>query len=75
MSKPEKYRKGAEVSWNWGSGTATGKVSESFTDRITRQVDGKEITRDADDDNPAYMVEQEDGSRALKSHSELTKKS
>ena len=70
-----KHRRGAEVQWKWGSGTATGKVTESFTDRVTRKIAGKEITRDADADNPAYLVEQEDGSRALKSHSELTKRS
>lgn len=74
MGEPQKYRKGAEVTWKWGRGTASGKVSESFTKRVTRQIEGKEVTRDADDDNPAYLVEQEDGSRALKSHSELTKK-
>jgi len=50
-------------------------VSESFTKKVTRQIEGKEITRDADDENPAYLVEQDDGSRALKSHSELTRKS
>ncbi len=73
MSKPRKYTKGADVSWKWGQGTALGKVTDSFTSRVTRQIEGKEITRDADDENPAYMVEQEDGSRALKSHSELSK--
>lgn len=75
MSKPEKYRKGTEVSWKWGDGTAHGKVTESFTEKVTRKIDGSEITRDADDDNPAYEVEQEDGGRALKSHSELRRKS
>src|SRR5690349_16318926 len=68
----EQHRKGTKVTWKWGNGTAEGKVAESFTDRVTRTIEGKEITRDADADNPAYLVEQEDGSRALKSHSELS---
>ena len=68
------HRKGTKVSWKRGRGTAEGEVAESFTDRVTRTIDGKEITRDADADNPAYLVEQEDGGRALKSHSELTKR-
>ena len=72
MGEVTKHRKGAGVSWKWGGGTASGKVAESFTSRVTRQIEGKEITRNADDDNPAYLVEQEDGSRALKSHSELS---
>ncbi len=69
------YNKGTKVSWKWGSGTASGTVEESFTSRVKRTIKGKEITRDADNNNPAYMVKQEDGDRALKSHSELNKKS
>jgi len=74
MSEPQKYRKGAKVSWKWGQNTATGEVSESFTKKVTRKIEGTEVTRDADENNPAYLVEQEDGGRALKSHSELTKR-
>jgi hypothetical protein len=67
-----KYSKGDEVEWNWGNGTGTGKVAEVFTEKVTRKIKGSEITRDADDDNPAYMIEQEDGDRVLKSESELS---
>ena len=66
-----KYRIGEWVEWNWGSGTAKGKVQERFTDKITRTIKGTDVTRDASDDNPAYMIEQEDGDRVLKSASEL----
>jgi hypothetical protein len=68
-----KYRKGEWVEWNWGAGTGTGKVSDTFTEKVTRTIEGSEITRNADADNPAYMIEQEDGSRVLKSESELSK--
>ena len=67
----DKYQQGIEVQWSWGNGTATGKVQESFTERVTRTIDGNEVTRDADEDNPAYLIEQDDGDRVLKSHSEL----
>jgi hypothetical protein len=73
VSKPKPYSKGDTVTWKWGQGTAEGKVADSFTERVTRQIEGKEITRNADEENPAYLVEQDDGSRALKSHSELSK--
>jgi hypothetical protein len=73
MSKAGKYRQGTRVEWSWGHGTARGEVTESFTDRVTRRIEGKEIVRDADEENPAYLVQQEDGGRALKSHSELRK--
>ena len=67
-----RYDQGDTVEWNWGSGTATGTVQESFTERVTRTIKGTEVTRDADADNPAYLIEQDDGDRVLKSESELS---
>lgn len=66
-----KFNQGDAVRWNWGSGTATGTIQESFTDRVSRTIKGTEVTRDADADNPAYLIEQDDGDRVLKSESEL----
>ncbi|MEF2551456.1 DUF2945 domain-containing protein [Aurantimonas sp. A2-1-M11] len=68
-----RYRKGEWVEWNWGAGTGTGKVSDTFTSKVTRTIEGSEITRNADEDNPAYLIEQEDGARVLKLQSELKK--
>ncbi len=68
-----KYNQGDNVKWNWGSGTASGTVQESFTERVTRTIKGNEVVRDADADNPAYLIEQDDGDRVLKSESELEK--
>ncbi len=68
-----KYRKGTKVEWDWGTGTASGKVAESFVKDVTRTIKGAEIRRKASPEEPAYLVEQEDGGRALKSHSELRK--
>lgn len=62
---------GDTVTWTWGSGTASGTVKERFTDKVTRTIEGSEITRNATDDEPAYLVEQDDGGRVLKSGSEL----
>ena len=64
---------GSKVEWTWGQGTGTGKVEEVFTSKVTRTIKGKEITRDASDDEPAYLLRQEDGDRVLKSESELRK--
>ena len=69
------YNKGTKVEWDWGNGTAGGEVTEKFTKKVTRTIKGNEVTRDASDDDPAYMIEQDDGDRVLKSHSELRKKS
>lgn len=66
------FSKGDTVTWNWGNGTGTGKITERFTDDVTRTIDGSEITRKADADCPAYLIEQDDGARVLKSHSEVS---
>ncbi|WOI52778.1 DUF2945 domain-containing protein [Parvularcula sp. LCG005] len=73
MMMSKSYNKGTKVKWNWGNGTGTGEVQESFTEKVTRTIDGNEVTRDADNDNPAYMIKQDDGDRVMKSHSELSK--
>lgn len=67
------YKKGDKVTWNWGNGSASGKVQEKFTKKVTRTIKGSEITRNATDDEPAYLIEQEDGDQVLKSESELEK--
>ena len=67
------FKTGDTVSWTWGSGTATGTVTEAFTEHVTRTIKGTEVTRNATPDEPAYLVEQEDGDRVLKSASELKK--
>lgn len=68
-----KYRIGSKVEWDWGKGTATGKVAESFTEPVERTIKGAKVKRDASDENPAYLIEQDDGDRVLKGHSELRK--
>lgn len=70
-----KYNQGDKVEWNWGNGTGTGTVEKSYTERVTRTIDGTEVTRNADSDNPAYYIEQSDGDAVLKSESELSKAS
>lgn len=71
----EKYNEGTEVKWKWGSGYGNGKVKEVFTEKVTRTISGTEVTRDASSDQPAYMIQQADGDRVLKSHSEVEKAS
>ncbi len=71
----EKYAKGTRVEWNWGQGTGAGKITDSFTEDVERTIKGKKIKRKASSDEPAYMIEQDDGDRVLKSHSELSKSS
>jgi hypothetical protein len=64
-------RTGSTVSWKWGSSTASGKVSEIHRDTVSRRTKGEQVTRHGSDDNPAYVIEQDDGTVVLKLRSEL----
>lgn len=66
------FKAGSRVKWKWGANTAEGVIRKSFTHRIERTIEGSTVTRDADRRNPAYLIEQDDGDKVLKSHSELT---
>lgn len=68
------FRTGQAVSWHYGEGTAHGKVTDRFERRVSRTIKGKRIVRAGTSDNPAYLVEQEDGDHALKRGSELSAK-
>lgn len=67
------YAVNTEVVWDWGQGQGRGKVQEVYKEHVSKTIKGTDVTRDADDDNPAYLIEQEDGDQVLKSHSELEK--
>ena len=62
---------GDAVRWKWGSGTAEGRITERFTETVTRRIKGSEIKRNASPDEPAFLIEQADGSEVLKSGSEI----
>ncbi len=66
-------RNGSKVEWDWGKGTATGKIVETFHRKVTLTLKGAEVTRNATDEDPAYRIAQDDGDEVLKSSSELRK--
>lgn len=67
----KQIRTGSPVSWNWGENVAEGKVQEIHREKITREIKGSKVTRNGTQDNPAYLIEQEDGTKVLKLRSEL----
>lgn len=69
----KKLKKGTRVQWQWGNGIAEGHIKQSYQEKITKTIKGSEITRNGSDDNPAYLIEQEDGDQVLKLHSEISK--
>ncbi|OWU80524.1 DUF2945 domain-containing protein [Phaeobacter sp. 22II1-1F12B] len=63
-----------KVEWDWGQGTADGRVKETHKKKITRKIKGSEVTRNGSSDDPAIVIEQEDGDEVLKLASELRHK-
>ena len=65
------YKAGQSVSWQFSGNTAEGKIVERFDRKVQRTIKGSKIVRNGSKDDPAYLVEQEDGAKALKLGSEL----
>ncbi|WP_374408214.1 DUF2945 domain-containing protein [Pelagerythrobacter sp.] len=72
MSEANSFRTGQHVAWKWASGTANGQIAERFEREVTRTIEGSEIKRNGSEDNPAYLIKQEDGGEVLKLGSELS---
>lgn len=70
----KKRKKGDKVSWKFGGNEAKGKVVQRFTEKVTKRIKGKKITRNATKENPAYLVKTKDGKKALKSGKQLKKR-
>lgn len=74
MSEAAGFGIGQRVTWHWGSGTAEGKIAERFERDVSRTIKGSKITRHGSKDNPAFLIEQDDGGKVLKLASELSAK-
>lgn len=64
-------REGTRVEWEWGDGTAKGKIEEIHEESISRTIDGSEVFRKGSRENPAYVISQDDGTTVLKRKSEV----
>ena len=64
-------RSGSKVTWKWGSSWAEGTVSEVHHGSVTRTTKGEEVTRNGSEDDPAYVITQDDGTVVLKLASEV----
>ena len=63
--------KGDRVSWAWGNGRGHGTVREVIERDVTREIEDSSITRHGSPENPALVIEQEDGGKVLKLASEV----
>lgn len=71
MSNSNSFQTKQYVKWKWGDGYGKGQITERFEQKVTRTLQGSEVTKDGDEDNPAYLIEQDDGDEVLKRGSEL----
>ena len=71
MSNSNSFQTNQHIQWDWGNGTGKGQIKERFEREVTRTLKGSEVTRDGSEDNPAYLIKQEDGDEVLKLGSEL----
>ncbi|MCO5934088.1 DUF2945 domain-containing protein [Mucilaginibacter sp. RB4R14] len=66
-------KKGDTVNWKWGASEAEGKIEEKHTETVSKTIKGTKVKRKASKEEPAYEVKQANGSKVLKSESELKK--
>lgn len=65
------YKKGQRVSWAYGEGRGTGTIISIHTSKITKNINGTEVTRNGTTDNPAVYINSDEGNNVLKLSSEL----
>ncbi len=66
-------KKGDTVHWQWGASEAEGKIEKKETKPTAKTIKGAKVKRNASKDEPAYEIKQANGSKVLKSESELKK--
>ncbi len=64
-------KKGDKVHWNWGKSQAEGTIKEKSEKTIAKKIKGTEVKRKASKEEPAYIIEQQNGTEVVKSESEL----
>ncbi len=67
------FSNNTKVKWKWGQGYGESKIEKVFTFKVTRTIEKNEVTRNASEKEPAYLIVQDDGDRILKSDSKIEK--
>ena len=71
MSNSNSFQTKQYVKWEWGNGEGCGQIKERFEREVERTLQGSKITKKGSEDNPAYLIKQDDGDEVLKLGSEL----
>lgn len=65
------FRAGTRVRWNWGQGVGRGRIAERFERHVERTIEGSLIRRNGSADDPAFLIETDNGGQVLKLRSEI----
>lgn len=70
-----KFSEGDKVKWKWGNHYAHGQIQSIFHEKTTRKIDGNDVTKHGDQDNPALYIinDKDDSNNTLKLASEVEK--
>ncbi len=66
-------KKGDKVHWNFAKSEAEGKIEEKFDEPVSKKIKGSTIKRNATKKKPAFLIKQTNGSKVLKSATEIKK--
>lgn len=64
-------RKGTLVKWKWGNSFGKGRVQETFSSKVTKEIKGAEITRYGQRENKALLIVNDLGEEFLKLENEV----
>ena len=64
-------RKGTRVKWRWGNSYGKGRVEETYNKKVTKNIQGAEITRYGQRENKALLITTETGDQLLKLENEV----
>ena len=64
-------KKGDKVHWAWGKSQAEGVIKEKSEKTIAKKIKGTEVKRKGSKEEPAYVIQQANGTEVVKSESEL----
>lgn len=63
--------RGTIVTWEWQGKKARGFVQDVYTRTVTKAVDETKMTRHGSEEEPVYLIVQEDGTSVLKRRHEV----
>lgn len=65
------FRTGTRVRWNWGQGVGRGRIADRFERHVERTIEGALIRRNGSPEDPAFLIDTDNGGQVLKLRSEI----